>query len=790
MLKHNLIQIYRSFKRFRGTFLINLIGLTSGLACALLIYLWVSDELSFDKFHRNESRLYQVMERQETAGEARVKFRTSGLVAETLKDELPEVEFSSSVITSSWFPKFILSPDGISKIKATGQFAGQDYFNVFSFDLVHGNASDVLAKKNSIVISDELALRLFKRKGDITGNTITLQLLHIKKDLTVTGVFKRLPPNTSEQFDFVLAFDWFKEISPAVLDWGNDGTNSYLVVKEGTDVKLLNKKIAGLVASRLPGSNRELFLKKYSENYLYGHYENGNEAGGRIEYVKLFSIIAVFILLIACINFMNLSTARASARIKEVGIKKAMGANKRMLIGQYIGESLMMAFLSLVLSIGIVQLILPHFNVLTGKRLGFELSPGSMFFLLSITLITGLIAGSYPALYLSGSNPAVVLKGKLSTATGEVFVRKGLVIFQFAISVILISSVTIVYRQIEFIQSKDPGFKKDNILYFEKEGNLVEKSEAFLAELKNIPGVEGASAMWGNLAGGYSTTGDIRWEGKRPEDQTTFEIMGVDHELMEMLGIEMTKGRTFSREFPSDSSRIIFNEAAIDFMGIKDPVGKKVSLWGQELEIAGVAGNFHFQSLHETIKPLFIRLQPENTTLIIARLKPGMEEETIAYIGRLFKTYNPGFIFDFGFLDQDYQDLHASEKRIGILSGYFAALAIVISCLGLFGLAAFTAERRVKEIGIRKVLGSSEIAIVILLCGEFTKTVLISIGIALPVGFFIAREWLDDFAYKTDLTLWYFVLAGLASLLIAWATVGTQAVRASRINPVKTLRSE
>ena len=790
MFLHNFLLIYRNFKRFKNSFFINLVGLSTGLACTLLIYLWVQDELNVDKFHEKDSQLYQVMESQQLGEGIIVKFRTSGLVAETLKDDMSAIEYATPVMQSSWFPKFILSASNDINLKAVGQFVGKDYFNVFSFGLIQGDKNLVLSNKNYIVISDELALNLFNTKQNILGKVISLQLEHIKKQLTVSGIFNHVPINSSENFDFLLTFESFKDISPPVLDWGNNGTNAYVIVKEGTDLLQLNHKIADLIESKIPGSNRTLFLKAYSDGYLYGKYENGVQSGGRIEYVKLFSLVAIFILIIACINFMNLSTAKASGRIKEVGIKKAIGASRKALILQYMGESMLMSFASLAIAILIVELLLPQFNLLTGKQLDLTPDINMILSFLGITIFTGLISGSYPALYLSGFNPAIVLRGKLNNSIGELLVRKGLVVFQYAVSVILIVAVFVVYKQIEFIQSKNLGYNKDNIIYFEIEGKLVDNKESFLEELKNVPGIAEASSMWGNIIGGYSTTGGVQWNGKKPDDRTAFEIMSANYDLLEMLDIEMESGRTFSREFGADTLRIIFNEAAIEIMGLNNPIGEVVRIWGTDLEIIGVAKNFHFQSLHEKVKPLFIRLQPKNTNIIMAKIKAGREKETIEKVQQFYKVKNPGYSFDYKFLDQDYQAQYAAENRVALLSKGFAGLAILISSLGLFGLSAFTAERRSKEIGIRKVLGSSELAIVYLLSGDFTKIVLLSIVIALPISYFMASYWLDSFAFKIKLESWYFVGAGLSALSIAWLTVGMQAIKAARINPVNSLRSE
>jgi ABC-type antimicrobial peptide transport system permease subunit len=513
--------------------------------------------------------------------------------------------------------------------------------------------------------------------------------------------------------------------------------------------------------------------------------------GGRIIYVKLFSIIAVFIILIACINFMNLTTAKASRRIKEIGIKKAVGAGRRTLVLQYLGESMLVAFLSLAIAVLAVDVLLPQFNSITGKHLSLDLSANLAFSLLAITVFTGLVSGSYPALYLSKFSPAIVLKGKFNTSTGEQWARKGLVVFQFTISIIFIVSVWVIYKQLEFVQTKHLGYEKDNIIYFKTEGKVVEQSEAFINEMKSIPGVLNASSMWGSIMGLTSfTTGDFDWEGRNDDEIIQFEHLGVDFDMIELLGIKMAAGRSFSRSSPSDTSRIILNEAAIKIMNVKDPVGKKFGLWGRQYEIVGIAKNFHFKSLHEDVKPFFLRVTPDDFNKVLVKIEAGKEEETIGRIKEFYKTFNPGFAFDYDFLDSEYQALYSAEKKVATLSRYFAGLTILISCLGLFGLASFTAERRLKEIGIRKVMGSSVSGIVYLLSSDFNKIVLTAIIIALPLSYFGTKSWLNNFAYRIDLEWWYFPAAGLVAFAIAWLTVGMQAYKAARVNPTKCLRDE
>jgi ABC-type antimicrobial peptide transport system permease subunit len=786
MLRHNLLITTRAFYRHRNSFLINLIGLSTGLACTFLIYLWVSDELSVDKFHEKESRLFRAMENRVGADGIRTSRSASGLLGESLATEMPEVEYA---LNSSAIQSYTLSANE-KNIKSNGQFAGKDFFKMFSHHLTRGNESQVLSDKNSIVISDELAIKLFNTTEDVVGKSIRFNHDAI---FLISGIFQKVPSNSTEQFDFVCSFEKHLEANDWLKDWSITATYAFVQLKKGVDVAAFNRKINDYIKLKTHNqvTHRTLFLKQFSEDYLLGKYENGIQAGGRITYINLFSTIAIFIMVIACINFMNLATAKASVRVKEVGIKKAMGASRTALVGQFLTESMLISMLSLFLSVAIVYVLLPQFNEITGKHLTLQLDQKLILSILAIVTITGLMAGSYPALYLSGFTPASVLKGKLTTSFGELWTRKGLVIFQFTLTVIFIVSMLVVYKQMKFVQSKYLGYNKDNIIYFPLEGELKKtvNQETFIAEMKNIPGVVSASSISHDMTGHSRGTYNVNWENKDPDDRTEFEVFTVNYDMLELLGIEMAAGRTFSKLHSAENTSVIFNEAAIKFMGIKNPIGKKVKL-NEEMEIIGVVKNFHFQSLHENIKPVFFIVNPDDTHLLMGKFSIGMQEEVLVDMERLYKKFNPDFPFDFQFLDEEYTSQYVAEQRVAILSKYFTRLAILISSLGLFGLAAFTAERRTKEIGIRKVLGSSEFAIVFLLTSEFTKIVLASILLALPLSFFISSEWLSNFAFKIELEWWYFVSAGLLTLFIAWITVGLQTIKAARASPVNSLRSE
>ncbi len=784
MLRHNLTLAVRSYMRYKSAFLINLLGLSTGLACTLLIYLWVNSEFQVNRFHENSDRLYEVLTNHTTSTGISTDRATPALLPQMLAETMPEVEYAT---TESWLSSYTLSHKE-TNIKAIGQYAGADYFNVFSYELVQGDKNEVLQDKSSIVISEDLAIRLFGTTADVVGQAI--DFMHFKQ-FQVSGVFKSPPTSSTHQFDFIMSFGEFKESHPWITGWKNMGPSTFVLLKEGTDLQAFNAKIADVIKNNNGEPNTTPLAVLYSDLYLNGKFENGKPTGGKAASVRLIGLIALFILAIACINFMNLSTARVSRRIKEIGIKKAIGANRKTLIFQFMSESILMAFVSLVVALVIVWLALPEFNHITDKSLKLVFSGDFILALTAVLTLTGILSGSYPALYLSGFKPVKILKGQVPSSWRELFLRKGLVIFQFVLSIILIVSVLVVQQQIEFTQQKDIGFNKDNIVSFEAEGAMELKIDPFLEELKKVPGVVRASSTAHSIAGSYSgSTYDVKWEGKSADEVVAMEYMRVNYDFIELLDFKLIEGRTFSKEFKTDIGKVIFNEEAIEAMGLENPVGKIVNVWGTDQQILGVVKNFHYRSFHQKVGPAFFVLKPQDTWVIMAKLAAGSEQETLKGIQTLYHDFNPGFNFEYQFLEDNYMAQYSSEQRTATLSRYFAAVAIIISCLGLFGLAAFTAERRIKEIGIRKILGSSTANIVGLLSEDFTKMVLMAVIIALPIGYFLATDWLQQFEYRIDLKWWLFASAGISALLIAWLTVGFQTLKAATVNPAKCLRSE
>lgn len=790
MFRHNILIALRNFRRYKSSFLINLIGLSTGLASVLLIYLWVNDEFSMDKFHEKDGRLFQVMRNIDTPAGIETTESNSVLLPNTLTSEMPEVECS---LPARPVGDEILTY-GDKSVNAAGWFAGKDFFNVFSYPLVVGDKDQVLNDNLSVVLSEQLAITLFGSAEKSIGKTLTWDITNFgSEDYIVSGVFSKVR-QSSQQFDFLASYDAFLKGNRMDVNWQSNPIMTYITLKPGTSVESFNKKLNQLyVQKRGDEAYRErgMFIEPFSDKYLHGRFENGYSAGGKIDYVLLFSAIAVFILIIACINFMNLSTARASRRFKEVGVKKAIGAWRKSLVFQYLSESVVMAMISLVISVMLVLLLLPKFNQITGKELVINQDWSLLIGVAIITLITGLIAGSYPALYLSGFKPIQILSGRFNPSKGSLLIRKGLVVFQFSTSMILIVATVIIFKQMEFVRSKNLGYQKENVLIFDREGKLKTDLDVFKTQASSLTGVLGITTASESITQINSTSSGHAWEGQVIDgDQVQFAGLNVNYDFFETLGLEMATGRSFSPDFGDEQSKIVLNEAAIKAMGISDPVGKWIELFGQRKEIIGVSKDFHFQSMYEEIKPLFIMLNPKYTSKVLVRMQAGSERTAINQLEKLYHEFNAGVPFEVKFLNDEYQSVYASEERVAGLSEYFSAIAIIISCLGLFGLAAFTVELRSKEVSIRKILGSKVTSIMLLLSKDFTETVLISMLISIPISYFLSKNWLDAFAYRIDLSGWVFIGSAALVLFLAGLIVSLQTIKMARANPIKFLRNE
>jgi ABC-type antimicrobial peptide transport system permease subunit len=751
----------------------------------------VQDERSFDGFHKNKKELYQVYERWFYDGKIDASYPTQGLLAEELKKNIPQIqyacgfEYASAPGTQNTFE----TGDKIEKMN--GMFAGEDFFKMFSFHVLQGNAATAIQNPSSIAISKKMADIFFGSPSNAIGKTIEYEN---KENLIVTAVFANVPENSSLQFDFLRSWTDFVAQNNWVNNWGNTDPQTFVQLRKDADAAKVGAQIKDFIYNYQPktkGLKTELDLQPFTRRYLYSNFKDGYIDGGRIEYVRLFTIIALFILIIACINFMNLTTARSGQRAKEVGIRKVIGALRISLIKQFIGEALLVTSVAIIIALVLVSLLLPSFNMLTGKQLGLPLNHFNFWvMLIALLLITGLVAGSYPAFFMASFKPVRVLKGNLKFSLSNIFLRRGLVVFQFALSVMLIIATIVIYQQMQYVQTKNLGYNRENLLYIPIEGDLITKYEAFKQEALDNTAILNVSKMRNSPTDIEHHTSSIYWPAKDPNLNVSFADGVVGYDFVKTMKLQMLAGRDFSREY-NDSASYILNETAVNKIGFKNPVGQTITWGNHKGTVIGVLKDFHFNSLHQKIEPLVIRLDEKwGWGTILVRIKAGQTKQAIASLQNICKQLNPGFPFTYQFSDNEYANLYKSETVVSRLSNIFAFLAIFISCLGLFGLAMFTAEQRKKEIGIRKVLGASAGNIVRLLSVNFLKPVAIAIVIAFPVAWIAMDNWLQDFAYRVPISWIAFAIAGVAAILIALIAISFQSVKSAIANPVKSLRSE
>lgn len=786
MLRHQILLAFRSFMKFKKIFAINLLGLAIGLTTVILIMLWVKDELSINRYHSKIDRIYAVFTNHDNSGGIVTIGVTPGDMAEAMKAELSQVELAAG---TSPFIEGMVFENGAPKAEESGLFVDQSYFDIFDVDFIQGNPDQIMSGINNLALSETMATKLFGSPENALGKSVKWQVFDFQNEVEVTGVYKDFGPLDVEKPAFFLSFSYFKQMLGKGVHWGNFNASTYLLLQPNTDITTFNEQIAGFIKAKAKESNVSAFVQPYGDTYLYGAYEDGKVAGGRISYVKLFSAIALFILIIACINFMNLTTARSMSRLKEIGVKKSMGASRGGLFTQFITESLLLTLMALVLAILASYMLQPLFSQITSKTLGLTFRPDLILILFGIWLVTGLLAGIYPAVYLSRFKPVAVMKSTSKGSFGELLARKGLVVFQFAISLLLIIGITVLGKQMSYIQNQNLGYNQSNLLEINASGIHPKQLDSFLQQAKSLPGVTNASSLSHPLVGLSSSTIGLTWEGKNPEEQVKFENITINMGLVETMGFEMVAGRTFSPEFGEESSKIILNEAAVKTIGFEEPVGQLVNLWGEDKEVIGVVKDFHFESLKETVKPAFLKYDPEPAQKIMIRVQAENQPESIAGIGEVYKAFTSQAL-NYKFMDEDYQTLYAAEQRVSKLAKYFGVSAIFLSCLGLFGLAAFTAEKRKKEIGVRKVMGASRLGILTLVSKDLINLIFISILIAVPVAWYLADAWLKTYAFQTKLNWWIFAGSGLILIAISLVTVGVQAFKAASANPVNSLKSD
>ncbi len=784
MFNHYVKTATRHFLRQKGYSFLNIAGLSLGLATSMLILLWVHDQLSYDGFHQHKDRLYYVWLNINQSTGIRTVSDTQGPVAKAFKEELPEVEDAIRVSMD----KHLLFKVGDKVFKEKGRSADPAFFSLFTFPLVAGDQQTMLKDLSSMVISENLAIKYFGGVKEAVGKVIQVENEH---NYTITGVFKDVPRNSSLQFDFVYPFEVDSKNNEGLRSWGSSSIQTYVLLKENASAEEADSKVREFLKKRHDDKVTSLMLQPFPELYLYNGFENGKQKGGAIVYVRLFTLVALFILLIACINFMNLATARSAGRGKEVGVRKVVGASRQTLIGQFIGESILLAIASVIIALLFVALILPYFNELTGKQISLPLgNPVFLLALLGITLLTGIVAGSYPAFFLSAFNSIQVLKGVFNRGSQGAGLRKGLVIFQFVLSMCLIVATLVVYRQIDYIKNKDLGIQKENLIIYGATPGVLKHIDVYKEELKVQPGVASVASTNQHLMWGVNTTTSVDWKGKAPDENISFQIINTDYDFLQTAGIQLKEGRLFSREFATDSLQYILNEEAVARIGLNAGEEGRITLWEEEGNVIGIVKNFHTSSLHGRIMPIIIRLRPKETSLVYVRTKAGGAQQAVASLERMHKQYAPDYPFEFTFMDESFDKMYQGDILVSKLATYFAFIAIFISCLGLFGLAAYTAEKKIKEVGIRKVLGASVPHIVTMLSKDFLKLVLIANAIGLPLAWWAMSRWLENFEYRTSIEWWVPALAGITALLIALFTVSFQSIKAALANPVKSLRSE
>lgn len=764
---------------------INIFGLALGMACALLIGLWVRDELSYDRFLPNAKNIYFVRVNIPFNGEVFTSLQTPGPLQEAIAKDVPAV---AAVTKTNYGPEYLVKV-GEKSAKEKGYYATNDFFRVFDLPAIYGNPSTVLAQPNQIIITRNIAEKYFP-DGLALGKTLQL---NNDKFYVVGAVIENLPAASTLQFDWLV--NWKVQEQDWMETWGNNSFYTYVRLKSNvtsTQVEASMKPFYKRYANTGAG-NGEPILQPITDVHLYSDYKDGKPVGGRIEYVRIFSVVALFILLIACINFMNLATARSAIRAQEVGVRKVVGALRSSLIGQFMSESLLTSMLAIILSLVLVWLALPTLNTLFDKHLSLDMNEPALWLIITgLVLLTGLISGSYPALFLSALQPVKMLKGRFQAGRGPILFRRTLVVFQFALSMFLIVGMLVIGRQMSYLRTKNLGLDRENVLYIPLEGGLngEKQTEIVRQEILQQPAIASVTTASDLPVNVQNSSGDLEWAGKKPGMETSVSEVQVGGDFIRTMNIKLLSGRDFRAGSLADSSSYIVNESAAKLMGMSNPVGKRVKFWRGWGPVVGLMKDFHLASMHDPIKPLVLMFNPQQNECLLIKIKPGQTQRAIADLEKLTKQFNPNYPFTYHFLDEEYEKLYRHEQQVHTLVNYFGILAILISCLGLFALAAFTAEQRTKEIGVRKVLGASVASIVGLLSTDFLKLVLIALVLASPLAWLALDKWLNTFAYHETLPWWIFALAGLLAVLIALATVSYQSIRAALVNPVKSLRSE
>ena len=767
---------------------INIGGLAIGIASSILILLWLADEYSFDRFHKNYTSIYKLYQSQQWAE----GISTANSMPYLLKDVIQEKSSQiKNVVMTNWGEGNLLQV-GEKRLSKMGLSATEDFFKVFSFNMIKGDPNTALAGSTSIVITESTAKSLFADRDPIN------QFIKVDngQELKVTGVIKDVPPQSSFSFDYVLPFAYYEStqfwISNAKKGWDNNSFQMYVQLQAGASEAIVNNSIQNILKDNNPKApTAKLFLHPASKWRLYSNFENGENTGGMIDYVKLFTAISIFVLLIACINFMNLATARSQTRAREVGIRKSVGSRRKEIIFQFLGESLLITFISFLSAIVLVELLLPGYNLLVDKNISIDYSnPLIWGAAISLVLVVGILSGSYPAFYLSSFEPVKVLKGKLDIGKNGSLPRQVLVTLQFGFSIFLIIGTIVIYQQIIHVKSREIGYDRENLIQIQTNNELETNFETIRQELIRTNAAKSVCKSNSPVTSSFSSN-EVQWEGMPTGQRNSFTTIATEYDYTQTMGIKVLEGRDFSRDFKSDFSGVVINEAAVDFMGLKNPIGQKIKAIGMDLEIIGVTANVLMDSPYQPVLPLTMVFIPSWSSTITIRLnKTDNLPASLTKVENVFKKLNPNYPFTYRFADIDFEKKFSTINLVSRLAGIFAFLAIMITCLGLLGLAAFTAEQRTKEIGIRKVMGATVSNLVVLISKDFSRLVVFAFIISAPIGWWFLNNFLERYPYRVTISWWVLLLAGVGCLVLALIIVSTQALRAATANPTKSLRSE
>lgn len=789
MFKNYLRVAIRNLRRFKGYSYINIFGLAIGLCCALLILLWVQDELSYDKFHRNAKNLYRVEQNQFYGGKPYHVNVTPYPSGPVWQEKIPEIVESTRY---AWCGGLVFRRGEKVFFENDVYGVDPDFFTMFDYPIRGGDRKSVMNDPYAVVIDEATATKYFGDENPI-GQVL---LVDNQYELTVKAVLTKNRYSSILKPVVLINVEFIKVLGRYNDSWGSNNVGTVVLLADNADIKEVDRKITEVVYQNREPAETFFMVAPVTGIHLHGYFGFDKEPIG-VVYVYVFSIIAGFVLLIACVNFMNLATARSAMRAREIGMRKVVGANRKNIINQFIGESVLLAFIATLVALVFVILLLPLFNQIAGKEISWlALFQGRFLFgTLAITLIAGIVSGSYPALFLSGFQPIKVLKGNLQHGRSQVF-RRVLVVFQFAMSIILIISTLTIYRQLQFMRSKDLGFDEEQVISISLRGNIGKSYEALRQELIRLPEVLGVSAASHRPTNIGSNSGGIDWDGKDPEMKVVVGMSSVDFDYIETMRIPILEGRAFSRAYPSDplngdkGGAFVINERLAKLMNKESVINQRLEFAGTDGTIIGVMKDFHFRSVHNEIEPLALFISPDWFNTMLVRLKPGDPQPSLDAVKAVWLRLLPDYPFEYHFLDEDFEWMYRDDVRTTKLIRSFTFLAIMIACLGLFALASFTAERRTKEIGIRKVLGSSIGSLVLLLSNEFTRWVLVANLIAWPTAWYILQKWLKNFYYHTDLQVSIFILAGVLALVAAFVTVSFQSIKVAISNPAKALRYE